>query len=299
MLGDRLKEGIRREPQRRCCFIVARQPGRARLLCDALSLPQSIAPMPHLCAKLAELTAHEETDSVQLVRLVQSDPVVAGEIMRVANSAALRPRNAIASLQQAVSWLGVATVRNITVATVLHGEVFSAPGHEPEAEELWREAWLGGLWAKEIARLRRKHVETAFLAGLMHRAGAALALKLFSRFERERRTALDMQTFRSLVVEFEAPCGRLLMSNWCIPSEIQEAASEWRSFRSVARSRSGRHRQCGASACATYLAPATAQRRIRARPTRYSNSSAYSRMSASWSSSSSIGCVRSRACRSE
>jgi len=201
-------------------------------LCDALQLPQSIAPMPHLCAKLAELTAHEETDSVQLVRLVQSDPMVAGEIMRVANSAALRPRNAIASLQQAVSWLGVATVRNITVATVLHGEVFSAPGHEPEAEELWREAWLGGLWAKEIARLRRKHVETAFLAGLMHRAGAALALKLFARFERERRTALDMQTFRSLVVEFEVPCGRLLMSNWCVPSEIQEAASEWRSYRS-------------------------------------------------------------------
>ena len=201
-------------------------------LCDALQLPQSIAPMPHICAKLAELTAHEETDSVQLVRLVQSDPMVAGEIMRVANSAALRPRNAIASLQQAVSWLGVATVRNITVATVLHGEVFSAPGHEPEAEELWREAWLGGLWAKEIARLRRKHVETAFLAGLMHRAGAALALKLFARFERDRRTALDMQTFRSLVVEFEAPCGRLLMSNWCIPSEIQEAASEWRSYRS-------------------------------------------------------------------
>jgi HD-like signal output (HDOD) protein len=201
-------------------------------LCDALSLPQSIAPMPHICSKLAELTAHEETDSVQLVRLVQSDPVVAGEIMRVANSAALRPRNPIASLQQAVSWLGVATVRNITVATVLHGEVFSAPGHEPECEELWREAWLGGLWAKEIARLRRKHVETAFMAGLMHRAGAALALKLFARFEREQRTALDAQTFRSLVVEFESPCGRLLMSNWCIPSEIQEAASAWRSYRS-------------------------------------------------------------------
>jgi HD-like signal output (HDOD) protein len=200
-------------------------------LCDALSVPQSIAPRPQICAKLADLTVNEETDSVQLVRLVQSDPVVAGEIMRVANSAALRPRNAIVSLQQAVSWLGVAVVRNITVAAALRGEVFIAPGHEPESEELWREAWLGGLWAKEIARLRRKHVETAFLAGLMHRAGAALALKLFAGFERQRRTALDAQTFRSLVVEFESPCGRLLMSNWCIPTAIQEAASEWRSYR--------------------------------------------------------------------
>jgi HD-like signal output (HDOD) protein len=54
--------------------------------------------------------------------------MVAGEIMRVANSAALRPRNAIVSLQQAVSWLGVAEVRNITVAVMLRGEVFSRPG---------------------------------------------------------------------------------------------------------------------------------------------------------------------------
>ena len=41
-----------------------------------------------------------------------------------------------------------------------------APGHEPESEALWREAWLAGLWAKEIARERRKHVECAFLAAL-------------------------------------------------------------------------------------------------------------------------------------
>ena len=66
---------------------------------------------------------------------------------------------------------------------MLRGEVFIAPGHEPESEELWREAWLAGLWAKEIARERRKHVESAFLAALMHRTGAALALKILSGFE--------------------------------------------------------------------------------------------------------------------
>src|ERR1022692_2023770 len=183
---------------------------------DSLGQPQHIAPLPRVCAELAQLTAQQAFDASQLARLIESDLALAGELMRVANSPAMRPRSAVVSLRQAVSWLGVAEVRNIALAVMLHGEVFIAPGHEPESEELWREAWLGGLWAKEIARLRRKHVETAFLAGLMHRAGAALALKLFAGFERQRRTALDAQTFRSLVVEFESPCGRLLMSNWCI-----------------------------------------------------------------------------------
>jgi HD-like signal output (HDOD) protein len=198
--------------------------------------PQTIAPLPRVCAQLAELTAQQATDAVQLARLIQSDPALAGEIMRVANSPALRPRTAIVSLQQAVSWLGVAEVRNIAMAVMLRGEVFVAPGHEPESEELWREAWLAGLWGKEIARERRKHVESAFLAALMHRTGAALALKILSRFETEQRTVMDARTFGDLVVEFEPALGRLLMGSWLLPQDVQDAASDWRNYRQSSHS---------------------------------------------------------------
>jgi HD-like signal output (HDOD) protein len=209
----------------------------ARQHLDAsLSTPQSIAPLPRVCAQLAELTAQQATDAAQLSKLIQSDPALAGELMRVANSPALRPRSAIVSLQQAVSWLGVAEVRNIAMAVMLRGEVFSAPGHEPESEDLWREAWLAGLWAKEIARERRKHVESAFLAALMHRTGAALALKILSSFELQQRTAIEAQSFNDLVMEFEPRFGRLLMSSWRMPSDVQDAASEWRDFRSSTHS---------------------------------------------------------------
>ena len=205
-------------------------------LSESLSGPQFIAPLPRVCAQLAELTAQQVTDAAQLARLIQSDPALAGEIMRVANSPALRPRTAMVSLQQAVSWLGVAEVRNIAMAVMLRGEVFVAPGHEPESEDLWREAWLAGLWAKEIARERRKHVESAFLAALMHRTGAALALKILSRFELERREGLDTHTFRNLVVEFEPAFGRLLMGSWLLSKDVQEAAADWRSYRESAQS---------------------------------------------------------------
>jgi HD-like signal output (HDOD) protein len=197
---------------------------------ESLASPQHIAPMPRVCAQLAELTAQHATDAVQLARLIQSDPALAGEIMRVANSPALRPRAPIVSLQQAVSWLGVAEVRNIAMAVMLRGEIFTAPGHEPESEELWREAWLAGLWAKEIARERRKHVESAFLAALMHRTGAALALKILSGFESQQRTVMDAKSFADLVVEFEPRFGRLLMCGWRLPEDVQDAASDWRDY---------------------------------------------------------------------
>ena len=203
---------------------------------ESLTAPQTIAPLPRVCAQLAELTAQQVTDAAQLARLIQSDPALAGEIIRVANSPALRPRTAIVSLQQAVSWLGVAEVRNIAMAVMLRGEVFSAPGHEPQSEELWQEAWLASLWAKEIARERRKHVESAFLAALMHRTGAALALKILSRFESEGRLRLDARIFGDLLAEFEPALGRLLMNNWLLPKDVQDAASDWRNYRESSQS---------------------------------------------------------------
>jgi HD-like signal output (HDOD) protein len=205
-------------------------------LSRSLAGPQTIAPLPRVCAQLAQLSAQQVTDATQLARLIQSDPALAGEIMRVANSPALRPRSAIVSLQQAVSWLGVAEVRNIAMAVMLRGQVFVAPGHEPESEELWQEAWLAGLWAKEIARERRKHVESAFLAALMHRTGAALALKILSHFEAQQRAVMDAQSFGGLIVEFEPAFGRLLMNSWLLPKDVQDAASDWRNYRESAQS---------------------------------------------------------------
>ena len=203
---------------------------------DSLGKPQHIAPLPRVCVELAQLTAQQAFDASQLARLIESDLALAGELMRVANSPAMRPRSAVVSLRQAVSWLGVAEVRNIALAVMLHGEVFVAPGHEPESEELWREAWLAGLWAKEIARERRKHVESAYLAALMHRTGAALALKILSGFEVEQRTVMDARSFADLVVEFEPAFGRLLMNNWSLPGDVQDGATDWRDYRNSTHS---------------------------------------------------------------
>jgi HD-like signal output (HDOD) protein len=200
-------------------------------LAGSLTDSQTIAPMPRVCAELARLTAQQVTDAAQLAKLIQSDAVLAGEVMRVANSPAMRARAPVVSLQQAVSWLGVAEVRNIGMAVMLRGEVFEAPGREAQSQELWREAWLSGLWAKEIARERRKHVESAFLAALMHRTGAALALKIISGFEVEQRAAMDPASVGSLIAEFEPAFGRLLMQGWRLPADVQDGACDWRAYR--------------------------------------------------------------------
>jgi HD-like signal output (HDOD) protein len=200
-------------------------------LSHALSSPQNIAPMPRVCAQIAELSERPKTDAIQLVRIIQTDPALVGEILRVANSPAMRLRAAAGSLHQAVSWLGISEVRNIAMAKALRGEVFSAPGRDAECEQLWREAWLGALWAREIARLRnRRHLELSFLSGLMHRAGAALAYKIISRYEQEKHLHMDGAALQAMIGAVEPSFCRLLMSNWRLTSDVQDAASGWTEY---------------------------------------------------------------------
>jgi hypothetical protein len=71
---------------------------------------------------------------------------------------------------------------------------------------------------------------------LMHRTGAALALKILSGFEVQQRTVMDAQSFADLVVEFEPAFGRLLMSTWRMPDDVQDAAIGWRSYKTSSHS---------------------------------------------------------------
>ena len=58
--------------------------------------------------------------------------------------------------------------------------VFRVPGYEPVLNQLWRHALASGAFAKEIARVRRLNVESAFLCGLLHSVGKPALLQLSS-----------------------------------------------------------------------------------------------------------------------
>ena len=203
---------------------------RARLG-NALASPQVLAPMPQVCAQIADLAAQPRANAAQLVRIIESDPALAGAVMRVANSPAMRLRASASSLQQAISWLGIVEVRNIAFGKALRGEVFKAPGRDAECERLWREAWLAALWARELDRQRRGTlVDLAFIAGLMHRTGAALAYKIVSSFEQERKMRLGDAELCPMLLAVEPSFARMLMTHWRLAPAVQDAASDWAEY---------------------------------------------------------------------
>ena len=186
-----------------------------------------LPPLPAVAAEVSSLLGDADVGAAALAELIQSDPGLAGEIIRVSNSAAYAPRTPIVSLQQAISWLGITEIEQIVYAICVHGEVFTAPGYEDEIERLWHESLAAGLWCKELARLKRRNVETAYLGGLLHRVGRAAVIRVLSTIERDRGERVQPVVFAAVADACEGRFGEALGLKWQLPSAVLDAVCHW------------------------------------------------------------------------
>ena len=145
----------------------------------SLELP----PPPQIASEVMRLTRGDaltdeatEGSAAELARLIQRDIALAGHVMRVANSALYARRTPVVTLPQAIAWLGIREVRNIAFAVALQGQVFTSTLFRHQMADLWRESVIVALFSQEIARLKRRNVESAYLCGLLHRLGMAVIL---------------------------------------------------------------------------------------------------------------------------
>jgi putative nucleotidyltransferase with HDIG domain len=151
----------------------------------------------------------------ELAELVTHDQSLAVHILRVANSAAYAPRDSILSLQQAISRLGLSTVSDVAIAVALKERVFCVPGHDVRLRELWLHSATTACYAKEIARLMRRHPESAFLCGLLHDVGMPIVMQVVCDLAREHSGApVPAPVMEAAMLEFHGEFGAKIAQRW-------------------------------------------------------------------------------------
>ena len=177
--------------------------------------------LPQVAGQVLVLAGSPNVDALALSGLIHRDPALAGQVLRIANSPAYMPRMPIVSLQQAVARLGLQAVTEIAIAASLQSGTFRVPGHEKELKQLWRHAIASGAFAKEIARLLRVNVETAFLCGLFHAIGKPAVLQVICDVQREHGgvTAGTAEVW-ALLDEFHTPVGLVLAKHWALSTPV-------------------------------------------------------------------------------
>ena len=165
----------------------------------------------------------------ELVRLVKSDPAIAGELLKFANAASFGHTNPIVSLPQAVTVLGARQLRAIVIAfSVLNN---NRVGNCPQFnyEKFWSRALATAISAQALAACAKVDAEENFTAGLLCGLGElALASTFPERYSeiisksdnRHDRTELEREAIGSDHREVSAT---LLLTEWRLPLELVTA----------------------------------------------------------------------------
>ena len=197
---------------------------------DSMDLP----PPPQVVAEVMRLTRGEaagsdsnEAGTTELAKLIQRDVALAGQVMRVANSALYARRSPVVTLPQAIAWLGMREIRNIAFAVALKGQVFASTYFRAEMTDLWRESVITALFAQEIARLKRRNVESAYLCGLLHRAGMAVILHNVGTAVIKHGLSPSAGQVFELAARHEARVGTHLSIAWSLPPAVAAAIGHW------------------------------------------------------------------------
>ncbi len=191
---------------------------------------------PHIVMRVQRVLSDPAADLGRILRVVGSEPVLATQLVRMANSVALNPCGPrVADLRAAVARVGLDTVRSATIAFALR-QLQAAPalrGLEAPLGDLWRRGVNVASLSFVIARrLTTAMADTALLAGLLQGVGK---LYILTRASRHRSLFHDAAAYAAIERAWHLSIAAALLENWGMADEIIQAVQESENYERDAR----------------------------------------------------------------
>ncbi|MDE2154443.1 MAG: HDOD domain-containing protein [Xanthomonadaceae bacterium] len=187
---------------------------------DMRSLPR----LPSVLPQLMRLLKNDNAAGNQWARLVGRDPLMVGEVMRVARSASYRSAQPIRSLQHAVILLGQEGLRRVLTQHVMKPILHSSAGRLSQlaGERLWEHsercahacAWLGKHGGCDAFE--------AYLAGIVSHAGTGAVVRLLDQLMPEAPVPLST-AFLLGCAQLAARLSVQAAQYWDLPANVIEA----------------------------------------------------------------------------
>jgi HD-like signal output (HDOD) protein len=134
---------------------------------DAVTIP----PYPGVAMRLQQLVASGNYGMNDLAKVAMTDPVVTGQLLRAANSAAYRGASQLTSVADAVTRIGGGDVVRIAIASSLGAQAGKKGPLVAVRRQLWQEALTCAMLSFHLATARRLNAQEGFVCGLLHDIG--------------------------------------------------------------------------------------------------------------------------------
>jgi putative nucleotidyltransferase with HDIG domain len=194
-----------------------------RIDANDLGLPA----MPAVAVRCLETLSRPDFSISDLAKSIETDPLMAARVVRLANSAGRATLEPARSVLQAVMRLGSDELRSF-ILEVAARPIFES--HDRVIGELGRALWSHSVAVALLSRavIRRaghQHPEAAYLAGLLHDIGKPLMASMLLDAERRlynvrTRTWLFPATWLGLIARTHRSLGLALGKSWRLPELV-------------------------------------------------------------------------------
>jgi putative nucleotidyltransferase with HDIG domain len=200
-------------------------------LCTPLKLPalRDLPALPAAVLELLELMGRDDVDSAVLAAKISRDQALTAKTLRLANSSFYGMPRSVASVPEAITVLGMRTVRMVVTAAALTGS-FKPPNCAGfDFMDFWSQSVGTAVGARLVATVVGGDAETAFTAGLLHDIGQLVLASVFpERFAQVLAHCTSTQIAlcdaeRALLGTDHAAVGALVAEHWHLPCSIVDA----------------------------------------------------------------------------
>jgi HD-like signal output (HDOD) protein len=204
----------------------------AELSAGQVELPS----VPDIVVSLQQALSDDNVTNDTIVRVIGSEPMLAGRLLTMANSVALNTSGRkIADLPTAVARVGFNIVRSAALSFAVE-QLRKASEYrhlEKQLDVLWKDSVQIAALCHVIARrFSSLNGDTALLAGLMHNVGRIYILTRASKYP---TLTADPLTFNSIVRDWHANVAKALLENWKVADEIVDAVAGYEDLDREAR----------------------------------------------------------------
>lgn len=182
---------------------------------------------PEVAIRVRRVLSDPDSTIDQVVRVVGSEPALAGRLLRISNSASLnRSGRTIIDLRTAVNRIGYNLVRSASISFAMSQIRKSSrlTGLEHHLNALWQRSTLVAAFAYVLARsCSRINPDEALLTGMMHGIGK---LYVLTRAVDHPELFLSRDALFDIVTEWHASIGKAILENWDFPEATAAAVGE-------------------------------------------------------------------------
>jgi len=136
--------------------------------------------LPSIALELMKLTRQPGVSTAEVRKLLERDALLAAKVLQLAQSALYSRGSPVRSLHEAINLLGLRTLGDLFLQTVLSMRVFRADGYDEPMAMLMKHSLLTAHVARLACRMTAMPDEYAFMCGLLHDAGMAAGLLIFA-----------------------------------------------------------------------------------------------------------------------